>query len=170
MKIKSLLILAFVAFGATMIAQQPLKFGHVDTQALMEQLPDVDALQKTMEAEYKSLESKLTVMQEDLQKMQDSYVKSAETMTPEAREKKENEIIEASKKVQNFYTLSQQQLRTKEQELYMPIMQKVQKAIDEVGEEGVFIYIFESSVGFTLYLSEKSVDVAPLVKQKLGVK
>lgn len=160
-----LLILTVGAFS-----QSTLKFGHVDSQALMGGLPDVANVQKTMENEYKSLEGKLTTMQEDLKKMQEAYVKTAESLTPEVRATKEKEIMDASQKVQNFYTLSQQQLKAKEQELYLPIMQKVQKAIDEVGVEQGFIYIFESSVGFTLYHSDKSVDVSPLVKAKLGVK
>lgn len=169
MKIRSLITVVALAFSIGLSAQQTLKFGHVDSQALMESLPDVANLKKTMEAEYKSLESKLTVMQEDLKKMQDSYIKNAETYTADVRAAKEKELIEANQKVQNFYTLSQQQLSAKERELYTPIMQKVQKAIDEVGAEQGFIYIFESSVGFTLYQSDKSIDVAPLVKARLGI-
>ena len=156
-------------FGLGAFSQQTVKFGHIDSQALMAGLADVATVQKTMEGEYKTLEGKLTVMQEDLKKMQDDYVKIAETLAPAARTAKEQEIMGASQKVQNFYTLSQQQLKAKENELYLPIMQKVQKAIDEVGAEQGFIYIFESSVGFTLYHSDKSVDVASLVKAKLGI-
>ena len=115
----TLLLFALTTLG---FAQQPLKFGHVDSQALMEALPDVANLQKTMESEYKALESKLTVMQEDLKKMQESYVKVAETLSVDARQAKEKEIMEASQKVQNFYTLSQQQLSAKERELYMPAL------------------------------------------------
>lgn len=170
MKMKYLLSALLLSAGLMAFAQQAPKFGHVDSQALMAALPDVANVQKTMEAEYKSLETKLTTMQEDLKKMQDDYVKTAETLTPEARQAKEKALGEASQKVQNFYMLSQQQLKSKEQELYLPIMQKVQKAIDEVGEEQGFIYIFESSVGFTLFHSAKSVDVATLVKARLGVK
>lgn len=168
---KKFLVGAFLfILGVGAFSQQAIKFGHVDSQALMAGLPDVATVQKTMEGEYKTLESKLTIMQEDLKKMQDAYIKTAETLAPEARSANEQEIMAASQKVQNFYTFSQQQLKAKEQELYLPIMQKVQKAIDEVGAEQGFIYIFESSVGFTLYHSDKSEDVAPLVKAKLGVK
>ncbi len=169
MKRRYLVSALFLILGLGGFAQQSVKFGHVDSQALMAGLPDVANVQKTMESEYKTLEGKLTVMQEDLKKMQDEYIKTAESLTPQLRTTKEQEIMAASQKVQNFYTFSQQQLKAKEQELYLPIMQKVQKAIDEVGAEQGFIYIFESSVGFTLYHSDKSVDVASLVKAKLGI-
>jgi len=45
---------------------------------------------------------------------------------------------------------------------------KVQKAIDEVGQEQGLIYIFDISTQVVVYHSDKSIDCAPLVKAKLG--
>lgn len=169
MYIKSILFLLLVGLGFSAQAQV-VKFGHIDSQAFMEEMPEVANVSKVLDEEYKQLESKLTVMQEDLRKMQEDYLKIAESMSQADRSAKETGLMEANQKIQNFYTLSQQQLKSKEQELYLPIMKKVQAAIDEVGVENGFIYIFESSVGFTLYHSDKSIDIAPMVKTKLGMK
>ena len=58
----------------------------------------------------------------------------------------------------------------KEQQLLQPIIEKVQKAIDTVGEENGLIYIFDVSSQVVLYHSDKSIDAAPLVKAKMGIK
>ena len=47
-----------------------------------------------------------------------------------------------------------------------PMIQKVQQAIEEVGKEHGFTYIFDSSMGATLYNGGE--DVSSLVKTKLG--
>jgi outer membrane protein len=64
--------------------------------------------------------------------------------------------------------MAQQSLAQKEQQLLGPIIEKVQKAINEVGTESGLVYIFDLGSQVILYHSSQSVDVAPLVKAKLG--
>jgi Skp family chaperone for outer membrane proteins len=47
------------------------------------------------------------------------------------------------------------------------MIQRVQTAIDEVGKEQKFTYVFDSSTGATLYNGGE--DIAPLVRAKLGM-
>jgi len=167
-KLKLLSLLLFI--GTVAFAQQPIKFGNVNTQEILMAMPELKNVQTQLESEYKQKENQLTTMQEDLKNQQDAYMKVAETMTPDARADKEKQLQEMGQKVQNFYMLAQQQLKAKEQELRMPLLQKVQAAIQEVGDENGFLYIFEVNSGVPLYHSAKTVDVTPLVKTKLGIK
>jgi len=163
-------LLSLLLFVGVAAFSQQLKFGNVNTQEILMAMPELKAVQTQLETEYKQKETQLTTMQEDLQKQQESYMKVAETMSPEDRAAKEKELQQMGQKVQNFYMLAQQQLKAKEQELKMPLLQKVQAAIQEVGDENGFIYIFEVTSGVPIFHSEKSVDVTPLVKAKLGIK
>ncbi len=167
-KLKLLSVFLFV--GVVAFAQQPIKFGNVNTQEILSAMPELKEVQTQLENEYKQKENQLTTLQEDLKSQQDAYMKVAETMTPEARASKEKELQDMGQKVQNFFMLAQQQLKAKEQELRMPLLQKVQAAIQEVGDENGFLYIFEVNSGVPLYHSAKTVDVTPLVKTKLGIK
>jgi len=166
-RLKLLSLLLFV--GSVAFAQQ-LKFGNVNTQEILMSMPELKEVQTKLESEFKQKENMLTTMQEDLKKQQDEYMKIAESMTPEARATKEQELQSMGQKVQNFYMLAQQQLQAKEQELKTPLLQKVKVAIQEVGDENGFIYIFEVTSGLTLFHSHETVDVTPLVKAKLGIK
>ena len=166
-KLGLLSLLLFI--GVVVYGQQPMKFGHIDTQEVLNSLPELKVIQAQLETEYKEKENQLATMQADLKTQQDEYVKVAQTMAPQARAEKEKGLQEMGQKVQNYYLLAQQQLQAREQELKMPIVQKVQAAIQEVGYENGFLYIFETASNMPLYRSEKSVDVAPMVKVKMGI-
>ena len=47
------------------------------------------------------------------------------------------------------------------------IMEKIQKAAQEVGKENGFTYIFTQNA--LLFAADNSEDVLPLVKKKLGI-
>jgi outer membrane protein len=165
-----LVLLGVLLFAGVMAyGQQPMKFGHINTQEVLNSLPELKAIQTQMETEYKQKEDQLTTMQADLKSQQDEYVKVAETMPPAARAEKEKSLQELGQKVQNYYMLAQQQLKAREQELKMPLVKKVQTAIQEVGDENGFLYIFETASNMPLYRSEKSIDVTPLVLVKMGI-
>lgn len=163
-------ILSFLLFtGIVAFGQQSFKFGNINTQEILNSMPELDVIKTQLENEYKQKENQLTTMQEDLKTQQEDYMKLAESMSPDERASREKELQSMGQKVQNFYVLAQQQLQAKEQELKMPLVKKVQTAIQEVGDENGFLYIFEVSSGVPVYHSDKTVDVTPLVKEKLGI-
>jgi outer membrane protein len=166
----SVVVLSFLLTAALSVsAQQALKFGHVDSDAVFSALPDLASVEKQMEVEYKKQETQLTSMQEQLKADQQKYISEAKSLTPEVRAEREQSLMQMNERVQTFYTLAQQQLQAKENELKTPLVKKVQDAIRQVGDENGFIYIFEEKAGLTVYHSTKSVDVTPLVKTKLGI-
>lgn len=163
-------IITFILLSVVSInAQQPMKFGHINSTEIMALMPELKAVETTLEAEFKEKEDQLMVMQEELQGKQAEYQQAAASMTPQERAQKEQELGELGQKVQNYYLLAQQQIQAKEQELKTPIIQKLKSAIQEVGDEGGFLYIFEIATRVPVYNSNKSIDVAPLVKAKLGI-
>jgi len=152
-------------------AQSTLKFGHVNTQAILSLMPELKTIDEQLQTEYTTLEGQLTNMQEDLQGLQKQYITKMQsgTFTPEERVALETQLQEGNSKVQTFYQQSQQSLQQKEQTLKRPVFDKVSKAIQEVGAENGYLYIFEETGGLTVFKSEKSIDVSDLVKAKLGI-
>ena len=65
-----------------------------------------------------------------------------DTLPELIRATKEKELQEINSRLQNFQAMASQDLQKKEQTLLQPIIESVQKAIDEVGAENGFIYIF----------------------------
>ncbi|MBN2743533.1 periplasmic chaperone for outer membrane proteins Skp [Breznakibacter xylanolyticus] len=164
----SLLVALFCVAGA--LSAQDLKFGHIDVQGLITQLPDKIAADQALQKQATDLQNNLKVMTEDLEKKYTEYLEQRETMDELIRATKEKEIQDYDQRIKNFNMLAQQNLQKKEQELLQPIIEKVQKAIDAVGAENGLIYIFDVSSRVVIYHSDKSIDCAPLVKAKLDIK
>lgn len=169
MRIKLLVVIIFCLGLTPVFGQQGLKFGHINSEEVFKVMPEVAAVEKQLDEEYKKQETQLTALQEQLKVKQDEYAKIASTLTQEQAQEKETELAEYNQRIQTFYKLAQQQLQAKQQELQTPLIKKIQTAIQEVGDENGFVYIFEEKAGLAVFHSAKSVDVAPLVKAKLGI-
>ena len=168
--IKQLLLLLMIMSGIELSAQT-LKFGHLDVNQVFMAMPEFEIIKKTLEDETSKLEMQFTIMREELQKFEDEYERTAANLTPQQRLSKEKEYSEMSEKVQQFFLNAQEKLQQRQHELQTPVMEKLLKAIETVGAEGEFLYIFQinNEIEITLYRSSQSIDVAPLVKKKLGL-
>jgi outer membrane protein len=159
-------IFVLIAFTAS---AQDLKFGHIDVQKLITELPEKIEADKNLQKEATNLQNQLKVMSDELDKKYTEYMSQRDTLPELIRVTKEKEIQDTDQRIRNFQQLAQQNLQQKEQQLLQPIIEKAQKAIDAVGAENNLIYIFDVSTKVVIYHSDKSIDCAPLVKTKLGV-
>ena len=163
-------VITAVAFILTAnVNAQDLKFGHIEVQKLVAELPAKISADKALQSEAKKLEDQLKTMQSDLEKKYNEYLTQRDSLPDLIRATKEKEIQDYDQRMQQYSQMAQQSLAKKEQELLQPIIEKVQKAIDAVGEEQGLIYIFDISSQVVLYHSTKSIDCAPFVRAKLGM-
>ena len=137
---KKLVLMLMLLAPMTMMAQ---KFGKVNTQTIMQALPDVAKANGELEALQKQKDNELKAMQEEFQRKADEYQKGASTMNATAKQQKETELQGLQQKIQQAYQDGQQELQKKSNELMQPIVAKVRAAIDAVGKAGNYTYIFE---------------------------
>ena len=143
------------------------KFGHVNAQDLLMSMPERTAAQATIEAQAGEYEAEMMRMQQDLQLKFGEYQEKGETWPAASRQQKERELQALDQGLQEFGATVQNELATLEQTLLMPMIERVQDAINAVGEESGFTYIFDASTGATVYNGGE--DVSALVKAKLGM-
>ncbi len=159
---KKLVLMLMLLAPMTMMAQ---KFGKVNTQTIMQALPDVAKANGELEALQKQKDNELKAMQEEFQRKADEYQKGASTMNATAKQQKETELQELQQKIQQAYQDGQQELQKKSNELMQPIVAKVRAAIDVVGKAGNYTYIFEE--GAAIYTGSNVVDVTKEVQSKI---
>jgi outer membrane protein len=149
-------------------AQNPVKLGHIDRQQLMLMLPERKDAETKMQAFAKTLDDRLKAMGTEYQtKMADAQGR-AETMTQTEKEMVVREIQELEQRITAAQEKAQEDLAKQEEELLKPMVDKTNKAINDVASENNFTYIFDTSTGFVLYY-DKGEDILPLVKTKLGI-
>ena len=165
-------VLFIIGFIGQDLSAQNLKFGHINSDELIQALPEFDSANKKLEKFRQDLINALELMQVELNNKTDSYQKEQKNLTDIVRQAKEGEIIDMQNRIQQFQANAQQQLQEKQAELFQPIMAKIDKAIKDIGKEQGFVYIFTVGQGSTLvYFDEaKSTNVLPLAKAKLGIK
>ena len=156
--------------GQSAMAQN-LKFGHVNSDELIQALPEYDSANVKLEKFRKELINALELMSVELNNKSDAYNKDSKNLTDLVKKTKEQEMVDMNKRIQDFQTNAQQQLQDKQAEFFQPVYAKVDKAIKDVGKENGFLYIFDVAKGALLYFDEtKSTNVMALAKAKLGLK
>ncbi len=152
------------------LAVSAQKFGHINSQEVFAMLPELNKVKAQMDTLQSTYESQIANMQEEYQKKIADYQKNAATLTEGVREFRQQEIAEMEQRIQLFYQTAQQDIQKKQQEYLAPLQQKLIAAIQEVGKENGFTYIFDTSMGAIAYQSADATDISPLVKTKLGIK
>jgi outer membrane protein len=156
-------------FGANVNAQKPYKFGHIDSQMLLSQMPEREQAKTQLEKYAKQLEDQVAALQSELERKSQQYQAQADSLAPLLKQDREKELNQIYQRYQEFQQTAQQSLQQKETELMQPIIEKAKKAIDDVATENNFTYIFDIGTGAILHYSEESIDLLPLVLTKLGI-
>ncbi len=163
-----LMIIVLAGASFSLRAQQ-LKFGHINSQELLKAMPEYDSAQVQMQRFTQDLQNQMDELQVEYNKKLQDYQQQMDQLTDLIRKTKEEELMRLQKSIQDFQVAAQQEMQKKQQELMQPIIDKANQAIKDVARENGFIYIFDVASGSILYYSEKSVDILPLVKKKLGI-
>lgn len=147
---------------------QTAKFGHMDSQAIMQSMPDFIKARGELEAEQKQYENELQEMQRELQTKGEKYEKEQATMAPTVKQQTEEELQKMYQAIQQAYQDNQQKMQKASAEKLQPIQTKLMNAIKAVGKAGGYVYIMDVASGIP-YISETlSKDVTAEVKAELN--
>lgn len=160
--IKKLLLAIMIALPAMAFAQ---KFGIVDTNALMQDLPEMKEIQTQLEASAQKYESEFKNLQQEMEKKY-TELQQMDDKTPETiKQRRVQELQELDQKIQQFRQTAQQDLQRQQEQALAPVQQRVMTAIQSVGAEGGYTMIFEK--GISVYNGNDVIDVTEAVKAKL---
>lgn len=161
---KKLILMLMLIAPLSVFAQ---KFGHINSQEIMAQMPEFIKARGDIEAQAKQYENDLKSMQDELTRKSDEYEKGKSTMNATAQQQKEQELQQLYQKIQQAYQDNQQALAQKQQELMQPITTKLVNAIKAVGDKGGYVYIMDLSAGIPYISTTMSKDVTAEVKAQL---
>ena len=141
------------------------KFGKVNTNTIMQALPEISKINGELEATAKQYENELKTMQDELQRQAEAYDKGKSTMNATAQKSKEQELQQLYQKYQQTQMDNQKALQKAQQDKMQPIINKVRSAIENVGKTGGYTYIFEE--GVAIYTGTNVEDVTSKVQAEL---
>jgi outer membrane protein len=168
---KVLIAALIIALPSLSFAQKALKFGHINSQEILQAMPERDSAEVKMQKFAKELQDTYEGINVELNTKYQKFLQEEKTLTDLVKKTRQEEIQSYQDRLKQFSDNAQQEIQKKQAELMQPISEKIKKAISDVGKENGFIYIFEMAPGTSiLYNSAESVDITSLVKGKLGIK
>ena len=165
---KFFVFVAFIFAALTASAQtNPIKLGHLDTDKLLSIMPEFKDVQTKIQQKFEAARKESEDMRAEFAKKYQEYQQNAKRWTDIIRETKEQELQQMNQRIQDFDTNAGERLDRERNELMAPLLEKIKKAITEVGKENGYTYIF--AAGALLFAADNSDDVLPLIKKKLGI-
>ena len=161
---KKLLMMLMLLAPMAAFAQ---KFGHINAQEVMSQMPEFIKARGEVEAAAKQYDNDLKAMQEELQRKAEEYDKTKSTMNETKQKETEQTLTQLQQKIQQAYQDNSQAMQKLQQEKISPITDRLINAIKAVGKAGGYVYIMDVTSGVP-YISETlSKDVTAEVKAEL---
>ena len=164
-RILTLAILVF--FGLQLNAQ---KYGYVNSSQLLVNLPEVKTADSQLEAYQKQLITKGEEMVKSFETEYRAYLAKVDSgeLSQIDMQQKEGKLAQDQQAIQAYEVQVQNDIAAKKQELYQPILSRVQEVVDAYGKEQGYSMIFDASIGGILF-ADTADDLMPVLKTKLGI-
>lgn len=167
--LKKLFVAAFVAIASLTSYAQTLKFGTVDLQAVMNDMPETAVLEKELSTKTQAFQTEAQKMEAEMQSKYQSYIEQRDSLDDVTRQMREEELTTLQQRAQQYQQASYTQIsQYREQQLTM-IQEKLFKAVKTVGDREKYIAIFPTNEA-TYFSPTETTDVTATVKKELGIK
>ena len=163
---------AFVSFAGN---AQEVKIGYTNIELLLVYMPEAKQMEQQLDTYQKQISEQLQAKQAHGQNRLEEYLrkKEANLLSAEEDEKWQEELQKLDAEITQFASEGEADLLAKREELLTPILEKLQKAIDDVAKEKGYTYLLNqtnsSGVSTILYGPEEN-DVTEDVMKKLNIK
>lgn len=162
---KKIILAILLALPMTMFAQ---KIGHVNIDAVAQGMPEFASLQTELQNLQKQFQEEMQRKQTEFQTKAEAYDKEKDGLSETLRTYREKELQTAYEELQKFSQTSEQELQRLSSTKQNEIMDKILKAIEEVGAAGSYTYILP--VSGIAYTGAGANDITDQVKAKVGSK
>jgi outer membrane protein len=150
------------------LAAQEMKIAIVNRQEVFSLLPELSEVENQIAAFAKQYQDQMKSMEDEYNRKFSDLTAQGDTLTENIRTLRLQEIQGIEARLQNFVPMAKEEIDKKQAELIAPLQEKLQKAINEVGEENGYTYILPPEV--MLFRGNSAIDATDKVKAKLGLK
>lgn len=153
---KSILVAMTLMLSVASYAQS--KVVYVDMQKAVQTTKAGGKAKKELESEFNAKKKKLQSQEDKLKKMQEDLEKKAMVLSDDVRAKKQQEFQEEMMSYQKLVAQSQQEIQKREQDLTKPILDKIQKVIEQISKEKGYDMVLERQ-GNNVLWAKKEADI-----------
>lgn len=160
--------LAMLLCSGTGVAQ--MKIGHINSEAIMQALPEAVDAQRSLDALVANWEAELQKMQTDWKKKFDDYDRRKLILTEQTRAETERELREMDQAISDYRNRKFGQngeLFQKQNDVMKPIQNKIFKVLEDIAKEEAYDYIFDKSGDILLLFATDKHDLTETVLRRM---
>lgn len=167
-KIKTAFLTIIIALFSVVVIGQSAKFGHVNSQYIIQLMPEYDSISKVLVKLDSSYNVELERLQVEINRKIEAF--NNDTISPQlVKDVKAQEIQELQMRAQAFQQRASEDLQSRPGTLMRPLYGKIIESITDLAEENKLVYVFDVSQGNPLYVSDMSLDMVPLILKEFGI-
>ncbi|MDP5106228.1 MAG: OmpH family outer membrane protein [Polaribacter sp.] len=164
--LKTLLLIAVFTLGLGGVANAQ-KTGHIDFEKLVAEMPQTKKLKLDIEKLGKTYQDEIEGMAKKLDAKMKKYTAEQNAQTQDINETRAQEVQQERARYEQLRQTAYQEMQKKQAEGLEPIIEKAQKAIEDVAAAKGILYVLDASIGKGLLVT-KGEDLFGAVKSKLG--
>ena len=168
-QITTFLFAAVVFFAASTFSNAQSKIAHIDSQALIGEMPATKAAQAEIEKLEKTYQTEIEGMITEYQNKIKRYDAEAAAQTDDENAKRMQEVETMQRSIREYQGQAQEDLQKKQFELLKPIAEKVQAAIAKVAKAKGIEYVLQATPNNGIVLVADGYDLMADVKKELGL-
>jgi|TARA_B110000914_G_scaffold190231_1_gene176066 outer membrane protein len=158
-------IILFLFAVMTMAAQS--KVAHIDSQALISEMPEVKEAQAQLEKLQKTYATEIDASMKEYQTKLQTYSADAQNQTEVTNQARQKELQGMEQNIQQYQQTASQDVQKKQADLLKPLIDKAKAAIQKIAKEQGFDYVIDATQGGSLILANGK-DLIEEVKVELG--
>ncbi|MDA3944552.1 MAG: OmpH family outer membrane protein [Bacteroidetes bacterium] len=170
-KLTIVAVLALIFIGMLSAQAQNQRFGYVDTEYILENIPEYKDAQDELNVLSTKWEKEIKARYEQVEKLYRDYQTESVLLPEDMKRKREDEIVkkeQEAKDLQMKYFGPEGDLFIKRSELVEPIQEKVFNAIQEIAETRNYAFIFDKASGATMLYASDKFDISDEVLDEIG--
>ena len=152
------------------MAAQEMKIAVVKANDILAQMPEVIAMNTEMEKQQQIFQKEMKSFEDDYTRKYQDLMNQQDSLPENIAKIRYQEIQQLQMRAENFQQYATQEIEKKQTELFAPIQEKLQKAIDQVGEENGYTMILLYNPNIILFMGKSAIDASEQVRAKLGLK
>ncbi len=163
------MVLGLVAVGmlaAAVPVSAQAKIAYLDSRRILQEAPGAQQARTAIEQEMRAFQQRLQTLQDSLQKVIQDYQQRSLTLSPDARRTEEQKIAAKQRELQAQADQLELDANRKQTDLMQPVMDRVEKEIEDIRKEGGYAIIFDAASA-AMVSADSALDLTTQVINRL---
>lgn len=149
-------------------AQAPVKLGYINAQQILATAPGREAAERQFESEVGTFRQQIQRMDDSLRVMGEAFQRERATLTPAVLQQRTQALQDTEEGFQQRAAQLNQQMQQRQAELVRPIMDQLNRVLDEIRRTDGYSFIFDvSSAGQAIVAADTSLNLTDRVIARL---